>query len=82
LRTSHMTLETFETFIVKLACGFASTVLLVLLLGLLLLIAGFTESSFAQELQAKGSRSLAKSSNALLGEVRKEDEQIRRWLPT
>ena len=34
MRTNNMKLETLETFTVRLACGFASTVLLLLLLGL------------------------------------------------
>jgi hypothetical protein len=47
MRTNYMTLATFETFVVRLACGFASAVFLLLVL---LIVAGFAESSLAREL--------------------------------
>jgi len=45
-----MKLETFETFVVKLACGFLSLVLVLLLMGLMLL-AGFAGLTSPQESQ-------------------------------
>ena len=74
MRTNNMTLETFEAFTVRLACGFASTVLLVLLLGLLL-VASFEGSSFAQELQPKTFSSPGEAANAVFQAVQREDEQ-------
>jgi hypothetical protein len=50
MRTNNMKLE---AFMVRLACGFASVVLLLLLVGLLLLVAGFAGSSFAEESQPR-----------------------------
>jgi hypothetical protein len=72
MRTTDMKLETFETFIVKTACGFAATVLLILL-GLLL-AAGFAESSFAQESAPKKFASPGEASSALFEAAQKEDE--------
>jgi hypothetical protein len=74
MRTNNMTLETFETFTVRLACGFASTILLVLLLGLLLLVVGFTGSSFAQDSQPRTFSSPGEAANALFEAAQKEDE--------
>jgi hypothetical protein len=73
MRSNNMKLETLETFIVRLACGFASF-LLVLLLGLLL-VAGFEGSSFAQEPQSKTFSSPAEASSALFQAAQKADEQ-------
>ena len=70
---NNMTLETFETFVVRLACGFAATILLALL-GLLL-VAGFAESSLAQDSQPKTFSSASEASNALFQAAHKEDEQ-------
>jgi hypothetical protein len=75
MRTTNMTLETLEISTVKLACGFASTVLLVLLFGLLLLAVGFEGSSFAQEAEPKRFTSPGEASNALFEAAQKEDEQ-------
>jgi hypothetical protein len=75
MRTNNMKLETVETFTVRLACGFASTVLLVLLFGLLLLVVGLEGSSFAQESQPKRFTSPHEASNALFEAAQKEDEQ-------
>ena len=72
MRTNDMKLETFETFIVKTACGFAASVLLALL-GLLL-VAGFAESSFAQESAPKKFASPDEASNALFEAAQKGDE--------
>ncbi|MCU1301007.1 MAG: hypothetical protein JWQ87_1291 [Candidatus Sulfotelmatobacter sp.] len=46
MRTNNMTLAKFETFVVRLACGFASVVFLLLVL---LIAVGFAESSLARE---------------------------------
>jgi len=72
MHTNNMKLETFK---VKLAWVFASAVFLLLLVGLLLLVAGFAESSFAQELQPKTFTSPGEASNALFEAAQKEDEQ-------
>jgi hypothetical protein len=74
MRTNNMKLETLETFIVKLACGFASTMLLLLLLGFLL-VAGFSGLSFAQDAQPKTFASPGEAANALFEAAHKEDEQ-------
>ena len=72
--TNDMKLEALETFSVRLACGFACTIILLLLLGLLLLT-GFAEQSFAQEPQPKAFSSPAEASNALFQAAQREDEQ-------
>jgi hypothetical protein len=74
MSTNNMKLETVETFTVRLACGFASTVLLVLLFGLLLLVVGLEGSSFAQESQPKRFTSPGEASKALFEAAQKEDE--------
>jgi hypothetical protein len=74
MRTNNMKLDALETFIVKLACGFASTILLLSLLGLLLVV-GFPNSSFAQDAQPKTFASPGEASNALFEAAQKEDEQ-------
>jgi len=71
MHTNNMKLETFK---VKLAWVFASAVLLLLLVGLLLLVAGFAESSFAQEVEPKTFTSAGEASNALFEAAQKEDE--------
>ena len=68
-----MKLEELEIFIVRLAGGFASTILLLLLLGLLV-AAGFAKSSFAQESQPRKFSSPAEASDALLQAAQREDE--------
>jgi len=50
MRTDNMKIETFT---VRVAWGFASTVVFLLVVGLLLLVAGLAGSSFAQDLQPK-----------------------------
>jgi hypothetical protein len=75
MRTNNMTLETSEKIIVRFAWGFASTVLLLLLVGLLLLVAGFAGSSFAQESpQPRTFSSPAEASDALFQAAQKQDE--------
>jgi len=74
MRTNNMTLKTFETSTVRLACGFASSVLLVLLVGLLLLVVGFTGSSFAQDSRPRTFSSPGEAANALFEAAQKEDE--------
>jgi hypothetical protein len=74
MRTNNMNLEALETFTVRLACGFASTMLLLLLLGTLLVV-GFTNLSFAQDAQSKTFASPGEASNALFEAAKKEDEQ-------
>jgi hypothetical protein len=72
MRTNNMTLETIGTFIVRLACGFASAVFLLLLLSLLL--AGFAGSSLAQESQPRTFSSPGEAINALVEAAHNEDE--------
>ncbi|MGA7929605.1 MAG: DUF2950 family protein [Candidatus Sulfotelmatobacter sp.] len=72
MRTNNMKLEAFT---VRFACGFASTVLFLLLVGLLLLVAGLAGSSFAQESpQPKTFSSPGEASDALFQAAQKEDE--------
>jgi hypothetical protein len=76
MRTNNMTLE---TFIVRLAWGFASTVVFLLLVGLLLLVVGLAGSSlagssFAQDSQLKTFSSPTEASDALFQAAQKEDE--------
>jgi len=71
MRTNNMKLETFT---VRFAWGFASTVLLLLLVGLLLLVAGLAGSSFAQDSQPKTFSSPVEASDALFQAVQKQDE--------
>jgi hypothetical protein len=62
VRTNGMKLETFETFVVKLACGFLFLVLVLLLMGLMLL-AGLAGSTSAQESQPRRSRPRGKTNS-------------------
>lgn len=71
MHTNNMKLETFK---VKLAWLFGAAVLLLLLVGLLLLVAGFAESSFAQESQPRKFASAGGATNALFEAAQKEDE--------
>jgi hypothetical protein len=73
MRTNNLTLETTETSIVRLACGFASAVLLLLLLSLLL-VAGFAGSSLAQESQPRTFSSPGEAVKALVEAAHNEDE--------
>ncbi|MGA2354003.1 MAG: DUF2950 family protein [Terriglobales bacterium] len=71
MRTNNMTLETLERFTVRLACGFASTLFLLLFLSL---VVGFASTSFAQEPQARMFSSPGEASDALFQAAQKEDE--------
>jgi len=73
MRTTNMTLESIETFIVRLAGGFASAVLLLLLLGLLL-VAGFAGSSLAQQSEPRTFSSPGEAVKALVEAAHNEDE--------
>lgn len=75
MRTNNMNLEALETLAVRFACGFASTVVLLLLMTLLLLVAGFAGSSFAQDAKPKMFTSPRAASIALFQAVQKDDEQ-------
>src|ERR1700716_2364289 len=70
MHTNDMKVETFETFVVRLACGFASTVLL-----LVLLVMGFAVSIFAQGSQPKRFNSPSEASSALFQAVQNKDEE-------
>src|ERR1700693_4591150 len=70
MRTNYMTLETTETFIVRLACGFASTAFLFLFL----IVMGFASTSFAQQSQPKAFSSPGEASDALFQAAEKKDE--------
>ena len=74
MRTNHKKLEAFETFNLKLANGFASTVLALFLLGLLFLV-GFANSSFAQDAQPKMFASPSAAVEALFQATQQQDEQ-------
>jgi len=75
MRTNTMKLEALERFTVKLACGFTFTILLLLIMGLLLVVAGLADSSFAQAAQPKTFASPGKAATALFEAAQKEDEQ-------
>jgi len=70
MRTNKMKLE---TFILRLAGGFASTMLLLLLLGSL--VVGFGNSSFAQDAPPKRFASAGDAANALFEAAQRQDEQ-------
>jgi hypothetical protein len=69
-----MKFEALETFTVKFACGFACSIIFLLLLGLLVL-AGFVPQSFAQEPQLRTFSSPVEAGNALFQAAKNEDEQ-------
>ena len=71
MRTNNMKLETFT---VRFAWGFASTVVFLLLVGLLLLVAGLAGSSFAQDSQPKTFSSPGEAADALFQAAQREDE--------
>jgi hypothetical protein len=70
MRTNNMTLETTEIFIVRLACGFASTALLLLFL----IVMSFASTSFAQQSQPKAFSSPGEASDALFQAAKGADE--------
>jgi hypothetical protein len=74
MQTNNLKLEGLETSIVRLAGGFASTMLLLLLLGVLVAV-GFAKSTFAQDAQPKAFASPGEAANALFEAAQKEDEQ-------
>jgi hypothetical protein len=75
MRTNNMTLETSENIIVRFAWGFASTVVFLLVVGLLLLVAGLAGSSFAQDSpQPRTFSSPGEASDTLFQAAQKEDE--------
>ena len=74
MRTNNMKLEGLETFIVRLVGGFASTILLLLLLGLLVAV-GFAKSSFAQESHPRSFSSPGEASDALFQAAQEGDER-------
>src|SRR5246127_732373 len=74
MRTNNMKLEALEIFTVRLAYRFASAVLVLFLLSLLLVV-GLAKSSFAQEAQPKTFASAGDAANALFEATQKQDEQ-------
>ena len=74
MRTNNMTLETFETFTIRLACGFAFVVLCLLLVVLLLLVAGFAGSIFGLNSEPKTFSSPGEASDVLFQAVQNTDE--------
>jgi Protein of unknown function (DUF2950) len=74
MHTKNMKLEAVETFIARLACGSAFTMLVPPLLGLLLVM-GFANSSFAQESQARTFSSPAEAVSALVQAAQAGDER-------
>ena len=73
MRQNNMTLETSETNHRGGCNGFASTVLLLLLVGLLLLVMGFAGASFAQESpQQRTFSSPVEASDALFQAAQKQ----------
>ena len=73
MRTNNTNLETVETFILRLAFGFAGRLHLLLILGLLFVV-GFSKSSFAQHAQLKTFASPGKATDALFRAAQKGDE--------
>ncbi len=75
MRTNNMNNMKVETFRVRFAWVFAFAILLLLLVGLLLVVAGLAGSSFAQALQPKTFSSPVEASSALFQAAQKEDEE-------
>src|SRR5271156_329295 len=71
MRTNKMKIETFTE---RLFWGPASTILLLLLIGLLLLVVGLAGSSFAQDSQPKEFSSPGEACDALFQAAQKKDE--------
>jgi len=75
MRTNNMKFEKSERIVLGVAWAFVSSVFLLLLVGLLLLVAGFTGSSFAQESpQPRTFSSPVEASDALFEAAQKQDE--------
>jgi len=72
MRTNNMQLETFT---VRFAWGFASTILLMLMLLALLVVAGMTDTSFAQDAQPRKFASAGEATNALVEAAKTANEQ-------
>jgi len=72
MHTNNMKLEAFT---VRVAWGFASSVVLLLLVGLFLLVAGFAGSSFAQESQPRRFSSPGAATDALFQAAHNKDER-------
>jgi Protein of unknown function (DUF2950) len=73
MRTNNMKLEAFT---LRLAWGFASIVLLLMAVGLLLLVAGLAGSSFAQDSHPRTFSSAGEASYALFESAQKDDEPV------
>ena len=73
MRTNNMKLEAFT---LRLAWGFASIVLLLMAVGLLLLVAGLAGSSFAQDSRPRTFSSAGEASYALFEAAQKDDEPV------
>jgi hypothetical protein len=74
MNTNHVKLEALETSIVRLACGFASAVFLLLMSSLLLV--GFAESSLAQgSAQPRVFSSPVEAANALFEAAQEKNER-------
>jgi Protein of unknown function (DUF2950) len=75
MRTNDMKFETSEKIVLGVAWGFVSSVLLLLLVGLLLLVMGIAGASFAQESsQPRTFSSPGEACDALFQATQKEDE--------
>ena len=75
MRKNDMKFKTSEKIVLGVAWGFVSSVLLLLLVGLLLVVLGFAGSSFAQESpQPRTFSSPGEASDALFQAAQKEDE--------
>jgi Protein of unknown function (DUF2950) len=74
MRANNMNLEALEAFTVRLACGFASSVVLLVLITLLLFVAGFAESSLAQDAQPTMFASPGEASDDLFRALQNRDE--------
>lgn len=72
MRTNNMKLEAFT---VRVAWEFASTVLLLLVVGVLLLVAGLAGSSFAQESRPRTFSSAGAATDTLFQAAHNKDEQ-------
>jgi hypothetical protein len=72
MRTNNMQLE---TFVVRFAWGYASTLLLMLMLLALLVVAGMTDTSFAQDTPPRKFASAGEAANALADAAKTANEQ-------
>jgi hypothetical protein len=71
MQTNNLKLETFA---VKVAGGFTSIVIFLLLVGLVLLVSGLSGTGFAQDAQPRTFSSPADAADALFQAIQKEDE--------